>query len=146
MDGKRLIPISDAAAIRLRIRPEDYPGLLKAVTVEDHIGLIRSPLFDRKEEEALKGLLSVPESFFLRDRFDAIRSNILPVIMEKRRAEKRLRPWSAGCSSGEEPCPLAMLIREAACLAIEPGGTSGPSVIRDLTRDTLQGILKERLP
>lgn len=106
MDGKSLKLISDVALRGLRIRPEDYLGLLKAVTVEDHIGLIRSPLFDRKEEEALKALLSVPESFFFRDKgqFDAIRSNILPVIMKKRLAEKRLRPWSAGCSS--EVLPL----------------------------------------
>lgn len=125
MDGKRLKLISDvSAATGLLIRPEDYPDLLKAASVrakhlsrsvEDYLSLIRSPLFDRKESEALKALLSVPESFFFRDKgqFDTIRSNILPVIIEKRRAEKRLSLWSAGCSSGEEPYSLAILVREA---------------------------------
>ena len=42
--------------------------------------------------------------------FEFITSKLLPQIM-KNKASKRLRIWSAGCSSGEEPYTIAMTVR-----------------------------------
>lgn len=54
---------------------------------------------------------------FFRERhhFEFLLSEALPTIMEGARSgrEKRLRIWSAGCSSGEEPYSIAMTVREA---------------------------------
>ena len=68
-------------------------------------------------EELLQRLvnqLTVGETYFFRIQahFDALQSVILPGIFKKRAAEKRLRIWSAGCASGEEPYSVAMLILE----------------------------------
>jgi chemotaxis protein methyltransferase CheR len=67
--------------------------------------------------EALQRLvneLTVGETYFFRiqPHFDALRNVILPDIVKRREAEKRLRIWSAGCATGEEPYSVAMLLLE----------------------------------
>jgi chemotaxis protein methyltransferase CheR len=62
----------------------------------------------------LAGYLTVGETYFFRDRavFDALEQQILPALIAARRAEGvlRLRLWSAGCATGEEPYSLAILL------------------------------------
>ncbi|WP_228242802.1 protein-glutamate O-methyltransferase CheR [Porphyrobacter sp. GA68] len=52
------------------------------------------------------------ETYFFRDRnyFELLMQQILPAIAERRSATRRLRIWSAGCSTGQEPLSLAMLL------------------------------------
>lgn len=67
------------------------------------------------EVEALITQFTVGETYFFRepDYFAALKSNILPNIIESRRNTGQiLRVWSAGCSTGEEPYSLAILISE----------------------------------
>ena len=58
--------------------------------------------------------LTVGETYFLRDpaQVAALRETILPEVVQRRGEERRLRMWSAGCSTGEEPYTLAMLLLE----------------------------------
>ena len=58
--------------------------------------------------------LTVGETYFLRDpaQIAALRETILPDVLARRSVERRLRIWSAGCSTGEEPYTLAMLLTE----------------------------------
>jgi chemotaxis protein methyltransferase CheR len=58
--------------------------------------------------------LTVGETYFLRDpaHIAALRETILPDILTRRTAERRIRMWSAGCSTGEEPYTLAILLLE----------------------------------
>lgn len=50
-------------------------------------------------------------SFFReKHHFEFLASKLLPQIM-KNKGSKRLRIWSAGCSSGEEPYTIAMTVR-----------------------------------
>jgi chemotaxis protein methyltransferase CheR len=67
---------------------------------------------DRAELESFISLLTVGETHFFRNRpqFDALEKHILPEVIRRRSHERRLRIWSAGCSSGEEPYSLAMLL------------------------------------
>lgn len=55
--------------------------------------------------------ITTNHTFFMRevDHFDYFRESILPNL-EKTIGDKDLRIWSAGCSSGEEPSTLAMII------------------------------------
>ncbi len=54
------------------------------------------------------------ETYFFRDRtpFDQLGRNALPALAERRRESKRLRIWSAGCSTGQELYSIAMLFAE----------------------------------
>ncbi len=44
--------------------------------------------------------------------FEYLAKHALPELMSARRLHRRLRLWSAGCSTGEEPYSLAMVLRE----------------------------------
>jgi chemotaxis protein methyltransferase CheR len=54
------------------------------------------------------------ETYFFRDRapFDTLQRVALPELAQRRASKKRLRIWSAGCSSGQEVYSLSMLFAE----------------------------------
>ncbi len=95
----RLMPIArkrgaetlDALIAELRGSPETSP-LVKQVT----------------------DAMTTNESFFFRDikPFDQFQKIVLPHLLQARAQTKRIRIWSAACSSGQEPYSLAMILRE----------------------------------
>lgn len=54
------------------------------------------------------------ETYFFRDRspFDLIARHALPELAKKRHSSRRIKIWSAGCSTGQEVYSLAMLFAE----------------------------------
>lgn len=72
---------------------------------------------ERKNELlALLDILTVNETSFFRNKpqIDLFRDIILPDMVRRKADDdrKRLRVWSAGCSTGEEPYTIAMVIHE----------------------------------
>jgi chemotaxis protein methyltransferase CheR len=72
-----------------------------------------------KSGEALSELvdkISTNHTFFGReaDHFNYFRNKVLPEIVQRKQLEKSndIRIWSAGCSTGEEPYTLVMLMKE----------------------------------
>ncbi|MEX2535600.1 MAG: CheR family methyltransferase [Trueperaceae bacterium] len=66
-----------------------------------------------KLTEALAGHLTVGETYFFRhpEALTALQERILPEFIRCRQeGSKRLTIWSAGCSSGEEPYTIAILL------------------------------------
>lgn len=52
-------------------------------------------------------------SFFREEHhFKYLSKTLIPAIMKANRHDKRIRIWSAGCSTGEEPYSLAIAIKE----------------------------------
>jgi chemotaxis protein methyltransferase CheR len=58
--------------------------------------------------------MTTNETSFFRDLhpFQALKSTILPDLIEKRGRQRTLNIWSNACSSGQEPYTLAMSIKE----------------------------------
>jgi chemotaxis protein methyltransferase CheR len=65
-------------------------------------------------QQVVEALLN-NETYFFRDRgpFDVLQRHALPELAQRRASSKRLRIWSAGCSTGQEVYSLAMLFAEA---------------------------------
>jgi chemotaxis protein methyltransferase CheR len=74
-----------------------------------------------REEELGKvvDVLTTNETYFFREenQLKTFSEEILPEVMERRKLHRRIRIWSAGCSTGEEPYTLAMLVLENPQLA-----------------------------
>jgi len=81
--------------------------------VEEFIEWLISLSMTQNQIEILAGHLTVGETYFFRERraFEILEQSLLPgLIAARRNAEKRLRFWSAGCSTGEEAYSLAILL------------------------------------
>jgi len=59
--------------------------------------------------------VAVLESYFFRDKtpFNYFNDIMLPRLMARRRASRRIRIWCAAAANGQEPYSLAMLVAEA---------------------------------
>jgi chemotaxis protein methyltransferase CheR len=66
------------------------------------------------EFDQIYDLVTTNETYFFREpaQLAAFAEEIIPEILERKRTTK-IRIWSAGCSSGEEPYSIAMLLSEA---------------------------------
>jgi chemotaxis protein methyltransferase CheR len=73
---------------------------------------------DRMERARMLDLLLTNETGFFREpaHFDFLRTDLIPrwkTDAEAQKRERRVRIWSAGCATGEEPYSLAMLLHDA---------------------------------
>ncbi|MBI4671085.1 MAG: hypothetical protein HY741_05395 [Chloroflexi bacterium] len=87
--------------------------------------------------DELVGALTIGETYFFRNtnHFDALEKSILPELLAAREhSNRRLRLWSAGCATGEEPYSLAILIRE---LVPQPESWNISILATDINRELL---------
>lgn len=54
-------------------------------------------------------------TFFFRENhhFEYLAEKVIPHLLEKNKVSKKIRIWSAGCSTGEEPYSLSIVLKEA---------------------------------
>jgi chemotaxis protein methyltransferase CheR len=85
----------------------------------DYYHLLRYNRVKEQELSDIMDILTTNETYFFRESFQlkAFTDEIMPeLIAEKeKKGERSLRIWSAGCSSGEEPYTIAMLLLEMGC-------------------------------
>ena len=71
---------------------------------------------EKKDDELreLLNRLTVNHTYFFRNepQFKVLKEKILPELIERKANNHVLRIWSAGCSTGEEPYTLAMIIKD----------------------------------
>jgi chemotaxis protein methyltransferase CheR len=85
-------------------------GMSRVDELVRDLRLHKDPALERAVAEAM----TINETSFFRDHwpFEHLRTDLLPELIERRRAVRTLRFWSAGCSTGQEALSLAMLVRE----------------------------------
>ncbi len=83
-------------------------------SISSYIGRVVSSDPPPNELRVLAESLTVAETYFFRhfDHFRAIVEVILPERIRAQTSQRRLRILSAGCSTGEEPYTVAILVRE----------------------------------
>lgn len=78
-------------------------------------------LLDREDGERTEFINAITTnltSFFREDHhFVHLRSEVVPRLLRTNLSEKRIRIWSAGCSTGEEPYSIAMVLASFASLS-----------------------------
>jgi len=94
-------------ALSALLRERAIPSLDELITI---LVMGRDP---RLATQVVEALLN-NETYFFRDRtpFDLLTKAALPKLLQRRQSTKRLRIWSAGCSTGQEAYSLAMLFAE----------------------------------
>lgn len=90
---------------------------LRATGLSDsnlYLNLLDDAISGPAEWGKLETEITIGETFFFRyaEQFAALRETILPEIIDRKSATRRLRIWSAGCSTGAEPYSLAILAHE----------------------------------
>ncbi len=81
--------------------------------VQAYVRRLLSAGLTQHQTEILASHLTVGETYFFRDgkSFELLEQYALPALIHSRRdAGRRLRIWSAGCCTGEEPYSIAMLL------------------------------------
>jgi chemotaxis protein methyltransferase CheR len=94
-------------ALSALLRERGIASLDELITI---LVMGREPSLSQMVVEALLN----NETYFFRDRtpFDVLQRHALPELAKSRAKSKRLRIWSAGCSTGQEAYSLAMLFAE----------------------------------
>ncbi len=83
--------------------PEIYYKVLASHTIYSYV-----------EWQKFIAILTNTESYFFRDKeqFKLLRNHIIPEIIQRQHHNKTIRFCSAGCSTGEEPYSLAIVLKE----------------------------------
>lgn len=70
---------------------------------------------DQEEQEFLINAITTNLTSFFREQyhFDYLANTLIPELIKHSNSSKRIRIWSAGCSTGEEPYSIAMILKES---------------------------------
>ncbi|WP_374471428.1 CheR family methyltransferase [Phenylobacterium sp.] len=87
---------------------------LRGASLEAYLERLADPERGEREWGALEAELTIGETYFFRypEQFQALRETILPDILERCEATRRVRIWSAGCATGAEAYSVAILLHQ----------------------------------
>jgi chemotaxis protein methyltransferase CheR len=102
-DGKKYVLESRLAHRLTELEMDSY---------DDYIAFLSIGPYQTDEFQEMFNRITINETSFFRNepQLDIFEKRILPELLEARKSTKRLRLWSAACSTGEEPYTLAMLV------------------------------------
>ncbi len=82
-------------------------------SIEELVEALRRPNSSRLTQAVIEAMTTNETSFF-RDLhpFEALKTQVLPDLIEKRSRERAINIWSNACSSGQEVYTIAMLLKD----------------------------------
>ncbi|WP_261397845.1 CheR family methyltransferase [Maritimibacter alkaliphilus] len=108
-----ILPVGKMTMVQSRLRKR-----LLAIGIEDFDSYVSfvSSREGEAERKSMISALTTNVSHFFREghHFEILRNQVLPGLLARARRGERIRIWSAGCSSGQEPYSIAMCLLEAA--------------------------------
>ena len=100
----------------LKTRIVKRMAALQITDAKQYLFLVHYGDREGAEMQALANLVTTNETYMFREheQLQAFANHCLPELLSAKldRGERTLRIWSAGCSSGEEPYTLAMILQE----------------------------------
>ncbi len=110
------ININAEKKIMLEGRLKRRMNALKLETYGDYCKYVFSPTRDPEEVTQLIDAVSTNKTDFFREKehFDVLVAKVLPALTARVESARELVIWSAGCSTGEEPYTLAIVLTEYA--------------------------------
>jgi chemotaxis protein methyltransferase CheR len=96
---------------------------LNVSTLREYLARLNHPVTGREEMVKLLNEITIGETCFFRNQLqlDTLKSVVLPRILAARASSpvRKLRIWSAGCSTGEEPYSLAIFLLELSSVLLK---------------------------
>jgi chemotaxis protein methyltransferase CheR len=82
---------------------------------DQYIAFLTMGPYQADEFQEMFNRITINETSFFRNepQLEVFEKTVLPGLLERRSSAKRIRIWSAACSSGEEPYTLAMLLHRS---------------------------------
>lgn len=109
------IVISEGKASMVQSRLAKRLRALGLPDYRSYLDHLQSPEGAEESGRMLSALTTNVTSFFRENHhFQQLRTEVLPPLIARARAGGRVRIWSAGCSSGQEPYSIAMLLCDLA--------------------------------
>lgn len=88
---------------------------LKINSFSEYTSFVESELGFAERKVMISSLTTNVSNFFRESHhFDILREQVFPSMLARARAGGRVRLWSAGCSTGQEPYSMAMTLLDAA--------------------------------
>jgi chemotaxis protein methyltransferase CheR len=107
------ISLSDAKRELVYSRLARRLRKLKMTSFAEYCALVEGRPAEEMQE-LINAITTNLTSFFRENyHFEQLAAEVLPQIERERSGTRRMRLWSAGCSTGEEPYSMAMVMREA---------------------------------
>lgn len=110
------IQISEKKRTMLMGRLTKRLRVLKMATVSEYCDFLFTAEGQQLEQVHLFDVITTNKTDFYREssHFDLLTSTLLPKWQESLRENRKFKIWSAGCSSGEEPYTMAMVLGDYA--------------------------------
>lgn len=111
MRGEAGIALTEAKATLVYSRLAKRLRRLALRSFEEYCELVESEAGAGERREMMSALTTNVTRFFREPHhFEHLRNMILPPLVARARAGKRVRLWSAACSSGQEPYSMALTV------------------------------------
>jgi chemotaxis protein methyltransferase CheR len=108
------IKMPEIKKVMLQSRLQKRLKELKMTSFKEYVQYVFSPEGQENEVIHMIDVVSTNKTDFFREpiHFDFLTTQALPELIEGNNLHKTIKVWSAGCSSGEEPYTLAIVLHE----------------------------------